>query len=58
MDQHGQNLNRYYTNPDNTLQPAIFAVKSLTDYYASNGMLPFHLIKRQHLSSVILNRVR
>jgi len=38
MDQHGQNLNRYYTSPDSILQPAIFAAKSLTDFYASTGM--------------------
>ena len=37
MDQHGQNLNRYYTNPDSILQPAIFAAKSLIDFYANNG---------------------
>jgi len=36
MDQFGQNLNRYYVDPDFSLQGPIFAVKTLLDYYASS----------------------
>eukprot|EP01042_Synura_sphagnicola_P014153 gene14153-17917_t len=43
MDQHGHNLNRYYNNPDPSLQPTIYAAKSLLDYYAQAGRLSMYL---------------
>lgn len=50
MDQHGQNLNRYYICPDPTLQPSIFAAKSLLDYYSENGSLSMYLDMHAHAS--------
>ena len=50
MDQHGQNLNRYYLNPDPHLQPSIYASKSLLDYYASIGKLALYLDFHAHAS--------
>jgi len=48
MDQHGQNLNRYYLDPDTILQPSIFAAKNLIDYYAQNGKLALYLDLHAH----------
>ena len=50
MDQVGQNLNRYYINSDPLLQPAVFAAKSLTDYFASVGRLSVYLDFHAHAS--------
>jgi len=50
MDQHGQNLNRYYNTPDSTIQPAIFAAKSLIEYYAQAGKLGLYLDLHAHAS--------
>lgn len=50
MDQHGHNLNRYYNNPDPTLQPTIFAAKSLLDYYSQTGRLSMYLDMHAHAS--------
>jgi hypothetical protein len=50
MDQNGQNLNRYYTSPDPLLQPAIFAAKSLLDYYAKMNTLSVYLDFHAHAS--------
>lgn len=50
MDQLGQNLNRYYCNPDPLLQPAIYAAKSLMDYYAEQGKLSVYLDFHAHAS--------
>ena len=48
MDQHGQNLNRYYLDPNQTLQPSIFAAKHLIDYYAQSGKLALYLDLHAH----------
>jgi hypothetical protein len=50
MDQNGQNLNRYYTSPDPLLQPAIFAAKSLLDFYAKMNTLSVYLDFHAHAS--------
>jgi hypothetical protein len=50
MDQHGQNLNRYYTDPDPYIQPSIFAAKSLLDMYATTGKLALYLDFHAHAS--------
>lgn len=50
MDQHGQNLNRYYSNPDSTMQPAIFAAKSLLDHYAKEKRLCLYIDLHAHAS--------
>lgn len=50
MDQLGQNLNRYYCNPDPLLQPAIYAAKSLMDYYAQLGTLSIYMDFHAHAS--------
>jgi hypothetical protein len=50
MDQLGQNLNRYYTDPDPHKQPSIFALKSIIDYYAGEGKLAMYLDLHAHAS--------
>lgn len=50
MDQHGQNLNRYYTSPDLLLQPAIYAAKTLLDYYSNQHLLSLYLDFHAHAS--------
>jgi hypothetical protein len=50
MDQIGQNLNRYYCNPDPQLQPAIFAAKSLMDHYAGVNKLAVYMDFHAHAS--------
>lgn len=50
MDQHGQNLNRYYTSPCPTLQPSIFAAKALLDYFASTHQLSVYMDFHAHAS--------
>ncbi|RYY84287.1 hypothetical protein EON63_09560 [archaeon] len=50
MDQYGQNLNRYYTVPSPSLQPSIFAAKSLLDYYASTHQLSVYMDFHAHAS--------
>lgn len=50
MDQYGNNLNRYYLNPDKQTHPAIFAAKSLLDYYSSEGRLSMYLDLHSHAS--------
>ncbi len=50
MDQHGHNLNRYYTSPDSILQPTIYAAKSLLDYYAKMNTLVMYLDMHAHAS--------
>jgi hypothetical protein len=50
MDQLGQNLNRYYQDPDPIKQPSIFAAKSLLDYYASSRRLALYLDFHAHAS--------
>lgn len=50
MDQLGQNLNRYYLDPDPSLQPAIYAAKALTDYFSQIGKLSVYLDFHAHAS--------
>lgn len=50
MDQLGQNLNRFYTDPDPQKQPSIFALKSIIDYYAAEGKLAMYLDLHAHAS--------
>jgi hypothetical protein len=50
MDQYGNNLNRYYNNPDLVQQPSIFAAKSLLDFYAENQQLVIYLDLHAHAS--------
>lgn len=50
MDQFGNNLNRYYTEPDPTQQPSIFAAKTLLDMYASQNRLSMYLDLHSHAS--------
>ena len=50
MDQFGQNLNRYYTNPDFATQPSIFAARSLLDYYSKEEKLTVYLDYHAHAS--------
>ena len=50
MDTHGQNLNRYYSNPDPALQPSIFACKSILSHYAELNQLALYLDFHAHAS--------
>eukprot|EP01031_Cornospumella_fuschlensis_P030739 gene30739-37141_t len=50
MDQYGQNLNRYYTAPCPTLQPSIYAAKTLLDYFASTHQLSVYMDFHAHAS--------
>ena len=43
MDQFGNNLNRYYSDPDIVKHPSIFAAKTLIDHYASMHRLYWYL---------------
>jgi len=50
MDQYGNNLNRYYLNPDQRIHPSIFAAKSVIDFYAKEGRLSMYLDLHSHAS--------
>jgi hypothetical protein len=50
MDQLGQNLNRYYTDPDKLKQPSIYALRNLIDYYAEKNSLSLYLDLHAHAS--------
>lgn len=50
MDQLGQNLNRYYIDPDKLKQPAIFALRKLIDTFAENKTLAMYLDLHAHAS--------
>ena len=51
MDQYGQNLNRYYLDPDLRKQPSIYAAKKLLHLYASKyEKLSFYLDLHAHAS--------
>lgn len=50
MDQWGNNLNRYYVEPSPSQHPAVFAAKSLIDYYAVNNKLVLYLDLHAHAS--------
>ena len=50
MDQFGENLNRYYNDPNPSKQPSIFAAKSLIEYYAKNRKLCMYLDMHAHTS--------
>lgn len=50
MDQYGQNLNRYYTDPHLDLQPSIYAAKAIVDQHAATGKLCIYLDYHAHAS--------
>ena len=50
MDQFGQNLNRYYLDPDPVLQGPIFAAKKLIDHYAETNKLAMYIDLHAHAS--------
>jgi hypothetical protein len=50
MDQFGENLNRYYSNPQPGHHPSIFAAKTLIDFYAGQGKLSMYLDCHAHAS--------
>lgn len=50
MDQMGENLNRYYNDPNQLKQPSIFAAKTLIEYYAKNKKLCMYLDMHAHAS--------
>ena len=50
MDQYGQNLNRYYNNPDPVKQPSIYAAQQCLNYYASLNKLSLYLDLHAHSS--------
>lgn len=50
MDQLGQNLNRYYADPDKLKQPSIFALRKLIDFYAEKNSLSMYLDLHAHAS--------
>jgi len=50
MDQFGNNLNRYYTDPNPSQHPSIFATKSLLDYYSNEGKLSAYIDCHAHAS--------
>ena len=50
MDQLGQNLNRYYVDPDPFLQGPIYGAKKLLDYYAGIGKLSLYIDLHAHAS--------
>ncbi len=49
-DTLGQNLNRFYDNPDPVTQPAIFAIRSLILYYFNLGNLFMYLDIHAHVN--------
>lgn len=50
LDQHGQNLNRYYSQPSLQIQPSVYAIKQLLDFYASQEKLALYLDLHAHAS--------
>lgn len=48
MDKYGKNLNRYYINPCETRQPAIFAIKSLANHLNKDNRLSFYFDLHAH----------
>ena len=50
MDTMGENLNRYYLNPNPIQQPTIFAAKSLLDFYALQKNLCLYIDLHAHAS--------
>ena len=50
MDQLGQNLNRYYVDPDPKLQGPIFGAKRLIDHYAGTQKLALYIDLHAHAS--------
>ena len=48
MDIYGQNLNRFYLEPDVFRQPSVFAVKKLGEYYHEHKRLCFYVDLHAH----------
>ena len=48
MDIYGQNLNRFYIDPDVSLQPSVFAVKKLGEFYHQQERLCFYIDLHAH----------
>jgi cytosolic carboxypeptidase protein 5 len=48
MDVYGQNLNRYYHNPDVQKQPAVYAMRKLGEFYQTQGRLCFYMDLHAH----------
>lgn len=48
MDIFGQNLNRFYLDPDIYRQPVVYAVKKLGEHYSKNGRLCFYMDLHAH----------
>jgi hypothetical protein len=50
MDQYGNNLNRYYTNPDPIHHPTIYAAKAVLDHYHNLASLSAYIDCHAHAS--------
>lgn len=48
MDVLGQNLNRFYNNPDVFKQPAVYAMRKLGEYYKKQDRLCFYMDLHAH----------
>ncbi len=48
MDIHGKNLNRFYIDPNLTLQPAIYGIKELAKHLISSNRLSFYFDLHGH----------
>jgi hypothetical protein len=48
MDIYGNNLNRFYLNPNLETQPAIYAVKKLGEYYQRSNRICFYMDLHAH----------
>lgn len=49
-DIHGENLNRFYDEPNLERQPAIYAIKKLLEYHSNKGNLYLYLDYHAHAS--------
>lgn len=48
MDIFGQNLNRFYLNPDVEKQPSVFAVRQLGEFYKKSNRIVFYIDLHAH----------
>lgn len=48
MDSLGQNLNRFYIDPDFYRQPSVFAVKTIGEHYSGTSRLCFYMDLHAH----------